>query len=256
MEPYVQIETPYDFIQETLTTDLKVVFNKPLYSISYVKLFNDKKQYIVTLYAEKFKINLDRNTAIYYHLSYPESIEEHEETTVINLHDIIFDRGTVRLKQENDVMNTKIRRYYIQPYYSAENAKNTNKYSNPYQNPYDNEDSSYAYTGTSNWFDAFKECDKSNNYQKIKECEDQKNIEKQLCQDKEITYVTKIQECERTNEELKKQIISKSNVIKSKDREIQKFKNSQSTQNTPVIVCVSIIIVLLGVCIYFFFFKH
>ena len=54
---------------------------------------------------------------------------------------------------------------------------------------------------------------------------------------------TREHDLKRENEELKKQIGKKSN-------------GSQSTPNSSIIICVAIIILLLGLCIYLYFYKH
>ena len=59
----------------------------------------------------------------------------------------------------------------------------------------------------------------------------------------------KISSCNDDNAELKE-------MIDSNNQENKKCNDPQSTSNTSVIICVAIIVLLFGLCIYLYFFKH
>ena len=67
--------------------------------------------------------------------------------------------------------------------------------------------------------------------------------EKKSCDKREHDCRNQKNDLKRENEELKKQIGKKSN-------------GSQSTPNSSIIICVGIIVLLLGLCIYLYFFKR
>ena len=92
-----------------------VLFHNVIQNILAVKIIremDDKNEYVVTLYTQKFYINLDRTTHINYRTKQEhEHIEVFPDTTVLNLYNTVdFYRGTVRLKRINDDLNKKM--YY------------------------------------------------------------------------------------------------------------------------------------------------
>ena len=80
-----------------------VLFDEPMYLVS-VQIFreeNDRRKYIVTLYTNKFFINLDRDIFIKnFDFNFtPESIKVvNDNTVMMNLHSVKFIKGTLRLK--------------------------------------------------------------------------------------------------------------------------------------------------------------
>ena len=77
---------------------------------------------------------------------------------------------------------------------------------------------------------------------RIYEC----NKDKKSCDERENDCINENIELKRENEELKKQIKSNN----------QNSKCSQTTPKTSIIICVIIIVLLLGLCIYLYFFKR
>ena len=88
-------------------------------------------------------------------------------------------------------------------------------------------------------FDSINECRQYNNNQN----EYYREIEK-----KSRNSLKEFEHCKEENAELKK-------IIDSMNQDNKKCNDPQSTQNTSVIICVAIIVLLLGLCIYLYLFK-
>ena len=76
------------------------------------------------------------------------------------------------------------------------------------------------------------------------------------CVDCEHDKSTRIDDLELENDKLKLQNEELKKEINSKNQENKKLNTSQSIQKTIIIVGVLIILVLLGLCIYLYFYKH
>ena len=72
---------------------------------------------------------------------------------------------------------------------------------------------------------------------------------KKLSDERENDCINENIELKRENEELKKQ-------IESNNQNTKNSKCSQTTPKTSIIICVIIIVLLLGLCIYLYFFKR
>ena len=98
---YVQITASFEIIQKFIKSYSYPItlFNKTVQFINEVIIHkepNDKNEYIVTLYTEKFKINLDRKTLIHNLLGTKEYIDIYEDVTSINLYETNFYKRTER----------------------------------------------------------------------------------------------------------------------------------------------------------------
>ena len=89
-------------------------------------------------------------------------------------------------------------------------------------------------------------------FQSINECRQNNNIQTEYYRELEKKLRISSQDfshCNEENAELKK-------LIDSMNQENKKCNDPQSTSNTSVIICVAIIVLLLGLCIYLYFYKH
>ena len=231
-----------------------VLFDEPMYLVS-VQIFreeNDRRKYIVTLYTNKFFINLDRDIFIKnFDFNFtPESIKVvNDNTVMMNLHSVKFIKGTLRLKRQDDKINTIL-------HYSS-NIDNEHTYMNTFEN-----------NNISTWDDyncskMLTECESNHNQEKKRfnngDCNDcdRKLIEKEkeynssliVCEENRTSCCNGERTCNNEKSELYQ-------LNEQKDQEIQKFKNLQSTQNTLVIIGLLIITVLLGFGIYLYFKKQ
>ena len=87
---------------------------------------------------------------------------------------------------------------------------------------------------------------------RINECRQYNNNQNQYYYDMEKEFkkiLRDISTFRMENDKLKKE-------INSKNQDTKNCNNSQSTPNTSIIICVGTIILLLGLCIYLYFFKH
>ena len=81
---YVRIIATHELFDTSITGDSYPIalFDVPIQFITEVQInkdTNDKNEYIVTLYTETFKINLDRKTFIDNKLNFKEYIDIHEK---------------------------------------------------------------------------------------------------------------------------------------------------------------------------------
>ena len=210
-------------IQTYITNDVYpiVLFENRNISSIIIELKTDstdinKDNYIVTLYSNNFSINLDRSTYINNNIHADEYITIHPLYTIINFHNANFYKGIVRLAQKNDVVNQKID--------SSSNELPTN----------------FVDTDADNCSDLLQTCNR-----KIQQRETGLYMYKAMNKSCHNT----VDACKKENIELKKE-------INSKNEENKKLNTSQSIQKTIIIVGVLIILVLLGLCIYLYFYKH
>ena len=229
-----------------------VLFNVPmeLVSVQIYKEEDDERKYIVTLNTDILFINIDRDIFIN-NLDYiPENIKVvNENTVMMNLHSIKFIKGTLRLQRQDDKINTILR-------YSAGNEQPD---SSSIENKVIDNIITWPYYNCSK---LLKECENNYNQEKKRNNNGDCNDCDRKLREKEQEYASGLIVCEENRRSCcdgertcnnEKSELYQSN--EQKDQEIQKFKNLQSTQNTSIIVGVLIILVLLGSCVYFFFFK-
>ena len=210
-------------IQTYITNDVYpiVLFENRNISSIIIELKTDstdinKDNYIVTLYSNNFSINLDRSTYINNNIHAPEDITVHPLYTIINFHHGNFYKGIVRLTQKNNVVNKKI------DLSSSELLTN------------------FVDTDADNCSNLLQTCNR-----KIQQRETGLYLYKAMNKSCNNT----VDACKNENIELKK-------AINSKNEENKKLNTSQSIQKTIIIVGVLIILVLLGLCIYLYFYKH
>ena len=227
-----------------------VLFKVPmeLVSVQIYKEEDDERKYIVTLYTDKLFINIDRDIFINNLDKIPENIKVvNENTVMMNLHSIKFIKGTLRLQQQDDKINTILR-------YSAGNEQPD---SNSYENKVIDNIITWPYYNCSK---LLTECENNYNQEKKRnnngDCNDCYRRKEQeynsgliICEENRRSCCDGEQTCINEKSELYQ-------LNEQKDQEVQKIKNLQSTQNTLVIIiCLLIIAVLLGLGIYLYFKK-
>ena len=87
------------------------MFETPIKFIRNIEINNkeyDKNHYIITLYTINFSLNLNKNTCTYYHENKMESIESYPLHSVMYMNTNEFTKGTVKIKQIKDTVNTKL----------------------------------------------------------------------------------------------------------------------------------------------------
>ena len=238
-------------------------------------LDTDKKNrsYTVTLYTETWQISIDDTIDITNDRSRDDreirTSESDNGSVYLNLHNIESFRVAIKKKEQDDVLNV------IQHIASPIDYDTSSEETGPV--PFKNSDldncsvmltqceltKSDKLKETEQCMGALQQCTlyKSNLEQKHTDCEkriskiqQEHNIDKEqatkICigtidhwKDQKESCDTSEHDLKRENEELKKQIGKKSN-------------GSQSTPNSSIITCVAIIILLLGLCIYLYFFKR
>lgn len=237
-------------IQQLENYDIKqiVLFYEPI-KLGYLKIIRDRgdtNNYILTLYTKDYVINVDKDVYIRQENVERLDISSRSAYFIWYLQNIEFINGTVQLQTKfGAAVNTII--------------------------PVTDIDS-LEYN-----MDALDICDNKLN-KTITDCEKQNNFcerEMKLYRDLKKTCKTQINgSSNQENEELKIQIDSSNQEnqelkqqLESKNQEIIKLKkqinsnnqnsnNSQTTPNITMIICVLIIILLLGFCIYLYFFKR
>ena len=259
VDPYGQKEEIY---VEPVQSDT-VLFNRPR---RIQKITKSKESYssnfIITLYTDTFQISTDK----YDFYIDKDGFKKEKEILYIdnniltlNLYNRTFIKGTFKMKTESDILNEIIplspSEHTVAPFNEGrfDNLKQVNNEEPVYDcSKYEKkvlECESQLKRRNIEYENIKKKLIENKTYyddvlkQKDKECESKVTI----CNN-ELNYCTearqRIDEYELENDELKKQIESKN----------KNCNNLQSTQtNTIITICV---LLLLGLCIYLYFFKR
>ena len=201
-----------------ITDNPTVLFDTPIQptDIEIIYADGDNNRYSLTLYTKDYKVIIRYSrTYIFYRKNEIESIDEQAAYVEINIHNNDFYMGTVKIRKDYDKFNTRI------------DLLDENEI-------FDCDDCTVF----------LNDCKRYNNYKRQHYEEIENSLKHMNYYKQEIT-------------DLKKQIHSKDKELKTltdqKNQENKNSKSYQSTQKTIIIICVLIIVLLLGLCIYLYF---